>query len=106
MKRSSKIHISIALLFGIGILGAVFYFPVNIDNQYTCLFHRLFSPDHSYVHSHTDIVEHYVTSFGFMWWGSLILLALSIYLWKRLIAVKVNPPQITRTSINHGIDQQ
>ena len=32
----------------VGILGSVLFFPLNINNRYTCLVHRLFFHDHSY----------------------------------------------------------
>lgn len=33
------------VFLGIGFLGGIFFFPVNINSRYTCLYHRLFSGD-------------------------------------------------------------
>ena len=33
------------LMLGIGIIGVVFFFPMQINSRYTCLYHRLTQPD-------------------------------------------------------------
>jgi len=33
------------LMLGIGIVGVVFFFPMQINSRYTCLYHRLTQPD-------------------------------------------------------------
>ena len=78
------------LLLSFGVLGGIFFFPMNIENQYTCLYHRLFSPEHSYTHSHYDLVSHYVAPFGLLWWGSLFLIAFSVYRLKKLAKINNN----------------
>jgi len=104
VKRIHKISIVIVLLLGIGILGAIFFFPMNINNQYTCLYHRLFSPDHSYAHAYDNIVQHYIASFGFLWWGSLTLIAVSIYALKRLVKIRNGNSQTNQSTINSSIE--
>ena len=96
----------IALIVGIGILGTIFFFPVNIHNQYTCLYHRLVSPEHSYSHSIDDILQEYISPFGLLWWGSLLLTAFGIYLWRRAAVSRSKPPQMKAATfpkdrINH-----
>jgi len=104
VKRIRKITIVILLLLGMGILGVVVFFPVNINNQYTCLYHRLFSPEHSYPHTSgvniTSIqkeilLNRYLTPFGLLWWGSLLLTALSIYGLKRQASKNDNKPPVS-----------
>lgn len=79
---------------------------MNINNQYTCLYHRLFSADHSYAHSHVydNIVQHYIASFGFLWWGSLLLIAASIYALKRLMKIRIGNSQTNQSTINSSIE--
>ncbi len=38
--KSGRIWLLISL--GIGLGGAIFFFPMNIDSRYTCLYHRMF----------------------------------------------------------------
>lgn len=92
------------LLLSIGIMGAIFFFPINFNNQYTCLYHRIFAPEHSNQLSnemtgpdetvgknqedeieemmHSELVTKYVLPFGLMWWMSLIVAA-SAFFWLR-----------------------
>ena len=90
------------ILLGIGIIGGIFFFPINFNNQYTCLYHRIFAPGHSYHLSndigslgktvkknheneieemmHSEMVTKYVLSFGIIWWVSLIVAASAFFL--------------------------
>jgi hypothetical protein len=93
------------ILLGIGIIGGIFFFPINFNNQYTCLYHRIFASGHSYHLSSTDIggfsktvgenheneieemmhtklVTKYVLPFGIIWWISLMVAA-SAFFWLR-----------------------
>lgn len=92
------------ILLGIGIVGGIFFFPVNFNNQYTCLYHRIFAPGHSYHLSnrmggtgkivgenheneieemmHSELVTKYILPFGLIWWISLIVAA-SAFFWLR-----------------------
>ena len=95
--------LTIALL-SIGIIGGVFFFPINFDNQYTCLYHRIFAPEHDYHLSngmanakaiggnhremeieemmHSELVAKYVLPYGLIWWISLMVAA-SAFFWLR-----------------------
>lgn len=98
------------LLLAAGIAGAVLFFPVNIQDQYTCLYHRLFSPEHSYTHStgvdisqtqEEDLLRHYLSPFGLLWWGSLLLTALSIYSLKRLPFLNPDKPPVDSPALKN-----
>ena len=82
------------LLIGLtvlGLIGTVVFFPVNIGNHHTCLFHR-FMDDSTYLsgtnmpgHSegeHHLILSAYLKSYAYFWWMSILLFALGIYLRK------------------------
>jgi hypothetical protein len=43
--------IGVLLVLGLGLLGGTLFFPMNMNDRFTCLYHRLFSPDHSYLAS-------------------------------------------------------
>ncbi len=32
------------ILIGLGVIGTIFFFPVNFQSRYTCLYHRIFHP--------------------------------------------------------------
>lgn len=49
--QSRKNLIGVILVLGLGLLGGTLFFPMNMNNRFTCLYHRLFSPDHSYLAS-------------------------------------------------------
>ncbi|NIT99579.1 MAG: hypothetical protein GWN01_01125, partial [Nitrosopumilaceae archaeon] len=117
MISAKKTKAFIIILLVLGIPGTVVFFPVNIDNRYTCLYHRLFIPHHLNPHSsdssianshrqivnpgslthhrrltkeeepveisYDEIMARYVTPFGFLWWGSLLLVATGVYVWKK-----------------------
>jgi len=98
----------ILFFLGFGIAGTVLFFPVNIHNQYTCLYHR-FIHRHSQKEAigsvpssifnkrandnnleepgdtsserldHDTLTRHYVFSFGLLWWASLLLVGFSFY---------------------------
>ena len=95
----------IALIVGIGILGTIFFFPVNIHNQYTCLYHRLVSPEHSYSHSIDDILQEYISPFGLLWWGSLLLMAFGIFLWRRAAVPRPNIPEVKPSATPNDLNQ-
>lgn len=104
----------ILLVLGSGILGGFFFFPINIANQYTCLYHRIFFTELSYNHSNDtsialpdtstkdshashetrnlpaieahgeELLRRYVSSYALLWFGSLAIVALCIYGLRRL----------------------
>ncbi|MCK6619719.1 MAG: hypothetical protein HUU32_04545 [Calditrichaceae bacterium] len=101
------------LVLAAGIAGAVLFFPVNINNQYTCLYHRLFSPGHSYTHStgddisqtqKEDLLNRYLSPFGLLWWGSLLITALSIYGLRRQAPGNANKPPVNPPALSNHIE--
>ncbi len=123
MFSKSIIKLGVIFFFAIGFLGAVFFFPVNINNQYTCLYHRLTSTkshhprnsnqtkesmemmrenQNNLIHSQqsdvnendktyadeSDALGHYVIPFGFLWWGSLMIIAFSIFELRKLLSLQ------------------
>lgn len=97
----NKVIIFLLLLFGIA--GGAFFLPLNLDGQYTCLYHRLISYEYPVHNPDIDIadqeieqqqkrgIEHdmhghgekmlnmYIIHYTFFWWGSLGLAAFCIY---------------------------
>ena len=43
--QNVNIKIWSGLLIGLGMVGTVFFFPVNFQSRYTCLYHRLIHPN-------------------------------------------------------------
>lgn len=96
----------IALLL-LGITGTILFFPFNFNNRYTCLYHRLFAPsepvmntvsggheqaelsqnisdEHAgHLHHSGQLIPHYLHHFAFLWWGSLLLLACCIFIYRK-----------------------
>jgi hypothetical protein len=52
--QSRKNLIGVMLVLGLGLFGGTLFFPMNMNNRFTCLYHSLFSPDHSYLASTTN----------------------------------------------------
>jgi hypothetical protein len=90
----------------------ILFFPVNIDNCYTCLFHQKFAEknivnlgDEPAVNSaekvniknnnrnenvaHSQLLHYYLKDYALVWWSSLAILVLIIsYLKKTIIKLK------------------
>ena len=86
-----KKHLLIGLII-LGFIGTVIFFPVNIGNQYTCLFHRImddsitfseFSIHGNMENMHHSILKFYLKGFAYFWWTSILALVLGIYFHKR-----------------------
>lgn len=98
------------MLLIIGFSGIILFFPVNFDNQLTCLFQRLGTWDYDgqpvnkdAIHSHDnrhvtggsrpvfflpeELHHHYMQLYSYFWWGSLLLFGISIYALRHAIAL-------------------
>lgn len=78
----------------IGLSGSILFFPVNFGNRYSCLFHLLMLPDQASTPEmpatptgpndpqaetmRQYLQQQYFRSYRYYWWGSLLLLALSL----------------------------
>ena len=114
--RSKKFYLSLIII--IAASGSIFFFPMNIGEQYTCFYHRLFDPPQSDVtldasidnqdnisnqatHSnlsqhHSVLLDKYLDQYAFIWWSSVALLALCVYLFFKLKRnVVVNESSLT-----------
>ena len=91
----------------IGFAGAVLFFPFNMNNRYTCLYHRLFCETDPVYSGHGPIlgpqplnhaampyqamhgpqenalIPHYLKHFAFYWWGSLLLAGICLLLFRK-----------------------
>ena len=74
-----------------GCIGTIIFFPVNINNHYTCLFHRIVdenpaSPNITLHHTdnsmHHSILDIYLEGYAFIWWASILALVTGIYLYR------------------------
>jgi len=112
-----KINYSLISLMMMGLMGGILFFPVNIKNQYSCLYHCYLSPSRNEVITFDllDTVEmvepenirtmssleernlediqsrllaNYLVPYGILWWLSLGLLIVVIYLLRMNQAVK------------------
>jgi len=101
------------LIFGIA--GVVLFFPLNMNNRYTCLYHRLFCRTEPVAAGHDQrlephtnnhggmphqamqgpqvnaLIPHYLKHFAFYWWGSLLLAGICLFLSRK----KSGPFQIS-----------
>jgi hypothetical protein len=90
-----------------GMSGTVLFFPVQLDGSYTCFYHRIIEKQHpvgTHKYNDTDrnkmhskqvfdeqeqhvhdnaFLKRYITRYAGLWWGSIGLLILSYYGWKR-----------------------
>jgi hypothetical protein len=98
------------ILLSIGILGSIFFFPINFNNQYTCLYHRIFAPEHhnyevmgtddlvlsvkkNYENEeiHSELIKKYIVPFGFVWWSSLAIIVFAFFLLNKERQKKTEP---------------
>ena len=95
----------LGVIIVIAILGSTLFFPVNIDGRYTCFYHRLFDspqaastvpgadkykPNFSDQHENMPfsyhqslLLQHYLHRYAFLWWGSVSVLALYIFIHRK-----------------------
>ncbi len=97
-----KKHRIVIFMLVIGALGTILFFPVNIQNRYTCVFHRLIGQEEMskvvslmnsegvhYSSQHQDSADfmesvhyhlhhRYMATFGMFWWISLLILLVSL----------------------------
>lgn len=93
----------------IGAAGSVFFFPLKLSESHTCICHKMTCPrdtccpkgsvlsteinkdtNHQVMNKmsqqhHGELVNQYLIPYGFLWWGSLILLVSGIYLLQKNI---------------------
>ena len=70
--------------------GAVFFFPINLNEKYTCLYHRLYdNSDNGHAISldipavtrpamDHELLDSYIKSYAFLWWASMAVLFLVV----------------------------
>jgi hypothetical protein len=102
--KIKKFYLGIIILLATS--GSILFFPINIGGRYTCFYHRIFDPyqlssDHDVSHTiqdnipgqethtesshqHSDLLDNYLHRYAFIWWGSVGLLALGIYLFLKV----------------------
>jgi hypothetical protein len=110
------------LVFTIGILGVILFFPLKIDNRYSCLFHcwsksnelkadtnrssipgnysKLPSINAEANHINHDLLKSYISSYAFLWWGSFVWLTGGIYLRNRLSRKKETNENVTKGTMD------
>ena len=89
-----KIVFSIAAIMIVaGVAGTVFFFPFPLNNQYTCLYHRMCQSHFSRMcpgkpaiaeKDRTTAAEAllhlYIRKYALVWWGSILLLFGAVYI--------------------------
>ena len=104
----SKSKYFLIIILFLGITGGLLFFPVMMDNGYTCYYHRFIDTkrpveekmvydgqtdghvqiNHSSAagtmeHHGSEMLDRYLASYALLWWGSLALLVLSLFALKR-----------------------
>lgn len=91
-------------LIFVGVAGTILFFPFNMHQKYTCLYHRLFQANRALRHNSAsenqlvdrparsvenaehehskEVIESYIHHFAFFWWGSFLLVLGGLYLMK------------------------
>jgi len=143
MPQDKRLKIAGVVLLGLGLLGAILFFPMNFNSRYTCLYHRILNSEHDYHdHSHAGppeperqmmaghgncqtrdmataaaynsyrgpqkqlqhgeafsrkndtltknwgLLQYYLRKYAFLWWGSLLVLFVGMYLLRPVRAKK------------------
>lgn len=110
MKVNRKfLRILVYLLICSGVVGTVLFFPINLGDEHTCLYHRVFvkksgirpqtsryssilesndqaSQDRSKEHMvhQRQLLDKYVIPYGISWWGSLGLIGIGFFVARQL----------------------
>ena len=85
------------MLLFLALVGGLLFFPVQIQDGYTCLFHRLFNYENpvkvdthhhhntavAMQHEESNFLSFYLHRYAFIWWASVALAVVSGYsIWK------------------------
>ncbi len=80
-----KFTIALLVVIVLALAGSIFFFPIRLEGQYTCLYHRMVERD-AYAwnalnpHGNTSVLVHfYIHHYSLIWWGSLFILLGTIY---------------------------
>ena len=80
-----KFTIALLVVIVLALVGSIFFFPIRLEGQYTCLYHRMVERD-AYAwnalntHGNTSVLVHfYIHHYSLIWWGSLFVLLGAIY---------------------------
>jgi hypothetical protein len=98
-----KMYLGMIIL--IAASGSLLFFPMNIGGHYTCFYHRLFDPpqtesgfrasiniqdnssndnaDQVSGNDHSALLDNYLHRYAFIWWGSIVVLTLALYLFRK-----------------------
>lgn len=76
-----------------GVIGVIFFFPVNFNDQYTCLYHRMFYEGHMHhnateagihdIHGVNSLLQHYIGHYALLWWASIAVFSISLIILKK-----------------------
>lgn len=89
INKKSKYVIIIFMI--LGLFGGLLFFPVQLSDGYTCFYHRIFDNDHpAMFHAHHakmqdinaadhQLIDMYINTYAWFWWGSLAMIAFTIY---------------------------
>ena len=102
--RCKKFYLVTIIL--IAAAGSIFFFPMNMSDQYTCFYHRLFDPpqytaslktatdthgdvSNQDIHNelsqhHSVLLDNYLDQYAFIWWSSVGLWSICVYLFFKL----------------------
>ena len=89
MIAQNKKYVLIFIMM-LGIAGGLLFFPLQLNDGYTCFYHRFFDSDrpvikHAHIitqiqeHHSTEMIDAYISGYAFFWWGSLVLTGFGIY---------------------------
>jgi hypothetical protein len=86
--KGKNIIMSLIIL---GVLGAITFFPINISDHYTCLFHLIIDGNLTSTeiglhqideNMHHSILDIYLKGYAYFWWTSILILVIGIYLYR------------------------
>lgn len=99
----NKISKYLIIIFMIsGLFGSLLFFPVHLSDGYTCFYHRIFDNDHpamfhtQHIKMHDmnsadhELIDIYVHNYAWFWWGSLALIAFTIYRLKFFKTIQID----------------
>ena len=85
-----------------GLFGSMLFFPIRLSDGYTCYYHRIFDNDHPAMHNSQhqmmqntngaehELIDRYIHSYAWFWWGSLALIAFTIYRLKFFKTIQID----------------
>ena len=79
----------LVLVMIISAMGALCFFPLDINGKYTCVFHRIVDHSHPVPDAKAvDLLDKYLEHYALAWWTCIGFFALTVFRWRKISKIR------------------